>query len=83
MRELASSSKAIQRDPCNQGVGVNVGVDVDVGVGVRVMVGEGVIVGVGVGGGVYSGRPAVLPTTVAYSPHSQHVPERSGLLMIQ
>ena len=50
-------------------VGVAVGVDVEVGVGV--------------GGGVYSGSPAVLPVTVAYCPHSQQVPDESGLLMIQ
>jgi hypothetical protein len=68
-------------------VGVTVGEGVMEGVGltvgVRVMLGVGVIDGVGVGGGVYSGSPSVLPSKVAYSPHSQQVPERSGLLMIQ
>lgn len=53
------------------------------GVGVEVDVGVGVFVGVGVGGWVYSGNPAVLPVTVAYCPHSQQVPDESGLLMIQ
>ena len=53
------------------------------GGGVEVGVEVGVFVGVGVGGCVYSGSPAVFPETVAYSPHSQQVPEESGLLMIQ
>ena len=47
------------------------------------LVGVGVKVGVGVGGAVYSGNPAVLPETIAYSPHNQQVPDESGLLMIQ
>ena len=59
------------------------GVGEIVGVGVKVGVKVGVNVGVGEGGATYSGNPAVLPEMVAYSPHSQHVPEASGLLMIQ
>jgi len=56
-----------------------VGVDVNVGV----MVGVLVALGVGVAGMGYSGRLAVLPTTVAYSPQSQQLPEPLGRLMIQ
>jgi len=48
---------------------------------VGVIDGVGVNVGVGEGGGTISGRLAVLPSTVAYCPHNQHVTE--PFLMIQ
>ena len=54
-------------------MGVFVAVPVCVIVGVTV--GVGVRVGVGEGGGTISGRLAVLPSTVAYCPHNQHMTE--------
>jgi hypothetical protein len=62
-------------------VAVGVFVAVPVCVIVGVMVGVGVNVGVGEGGGTISGRLAVLPSTVAYWPHSQQVTD--PFLMIQ
>ena len=60
------------KSPVTDGVvGVAVGVAVDVAVGG----------GVGEGGGIISGKLLVLPSTVAYCPHSQHVTE--PFLMIQ